>query len=160
MSSKALFVACITFLYAADGRAQHTRLMFMKNKNRIVYYEAGDVLTFIVKDHAYKISDQIGSFQGDSIIVFNHHLVDVRTITGVYLDKKNKVFYFMKYKYDKLLLFMGTGYLLLDVINTGEFDKKTLIISGSMIGAGLLAKLFISKRIKVTGKKKLRILNL
>lgn len=147
-------------LLAVSSFAQHPRLMFMKNKNRIVYYEPGNTLSFTIKGYEGKITDVMKSFQGDSIIIFDHHQVAVRDITGVYLDKKNKVFYFMKYKYGKLLLFMGTGYLLLDMINSGELDKKTLIISGSMITSGILAQLLISKRIKIKGKKKLRILNL
>ncbi len=133
----------------------------MKNKNKVVYYEAGDELTFTVAGHREKMKDQIKSFIGDSIIVFNQHTIDVRTIDGIYLDKKNKVWYFMKYKWSKLFLFAGTGYLLLDVVNRGELDEQTLLISGSLITAGVLAKLLISKRLKVRkGGKKLRILNL
>ena len=141
--------------------SQHTRLMFMKNKNKVVYYESGNELTFTINGHREKIKDQIKSFIGDSIIVFNQHSIDVREIDGVYLDKKNKVWYFFKYKWSKLFLFAGTGYLLLDVINRGELDEQTLLISGSLITAGILAKLLISKRLKVRkGGKKLRILNI
>ncbi|HEY5824635.1 MAG TPA: hypothetical protein VIT44_09725 [Cyclobacteriaceae bacterium] len=133
----------------------------MKNKNKVVYYESGDELTFTIAGHREKIKDQIKLFIGDSIIVFNQHNIDVRQIDGVYVDKKNKVWYFLKYKLSKLFLFAGTGYLLLDVINTGELSEQTLLISGSLITAGVLAKLLISKRIKVRkGGKKLRILNI
>lgn len=90
------------------------------------------MLTFTVFGNCDNIRDEIKSFIGDSIIVFNQHTIDVRTIDGVYLYKKNKVWYFMKYKWSKLFLFAGTGYLLLDVINTGEFDEKTLLISGDL----------------------------
>jgi hypothetical protein len=48
----------------------------------------------------------------------------------------------------------------LDVINTGELKKETLIVSGTVIGVGLLAKLLISNKIKIRGKTKLRILKL
>jgi hypothetical protein len=136
-------------LAATSAFSQHTRLMFMKNKNKVVYYEAGDVLTFTVKNNPERIEDQIKSFVGDSLIVFNQRTIDVRAIDGIYLDKKNKVWYFMRYKWSKLFLFAGTGYLLLDVINTGEFDEKTLLISGSLITAGVIAKLLISKRLKI-----------
>jgi len=158
--SRPIFLLLLLFT-ATSVFSQRTRLMFMKNKNKVVYYETGDELTFTITGHREKIKDQIKSFVGDSIIVFNQHNIDVREIDGVYLDKKNKVWYFFKYKWSKLFLFAGTGYLLLDVINTGEFDQKTMIISGSLITVGVLAKLLISKRLKVRkGGKKLRILNL
>lgn len=131
----------------------------MKNKNKVVYYRPGDELTFTTA--GLKIKDQIQSFIGDSLIVFHHHTVDVRKIDGVYLDKKNKVWYFFKYKWSKLFLFAGTGYLILETINSKELSKETLIISGSLITAGILAKLLISERLKIRKRgKKLRILNL
>jgi len=139
--------------------AQRIRLMFMKNKNKIVYYESEDELSFTIKGSRTKIKDRIRSFVGDSLIVFYHNTIDVRSIDGIYLDKKNKVWYFLKYKYDKLLFVSGAGLLLLELINTGHVDEKAILIGSSLMTAGILAKLLISKRLKIKGKK-LKILNL
>jgi hypothetical protein len=50
------------------------------------------------------------------------------------------------------------GYFLIDVINTGYVKKETLVVSGSLIAAGLLAKVLISDKIKIKGKRRLWIL--
>lgn len=63
----------------------------------------------------------------------------------------------MKYKYDKLLLIAGIGYPLIDLVNSGELDPTTLIIGGSLISAGLLARWFIKKTIKIRGNRQLII---
>ena len=76
----------------------------------------------------------------------------------MYVDKQTRTWYFLKYKYEKLLLFTGIGYLVVDGFNNKEFTKETLIISGSLIGAGLLARWLISKKIKIKGRRKLVIM--
>jgi hypothetical protein len=147
MTRFTLIFLFVLFFY--EGFSQHTRLMFMKNRNKIVYYEVGDKLEFTIKGHDQKIEDQIKSFTGDSLIVFNQRTIDVREINGIYLDKKNKVWYFFKYKWGRLFLFAGTGYLFLDLVNTGEPDTQTILISGSLITAGVLTQLLISKKLKI-----------
>jgi hypothetical protein len=132
-------------------------LLMFKSGKHIAYYKAGDVLSFRIKGDPSKMTDEIRGFQ-DSLIVFKHNKVDVREITNVYLDKKSRMWYFFKYKYEVLLPMLGGAYLVLDVLNTGEVNKETLIISGSLIGAGLLARVLISKRYKIGGKRMLRIL--
>src|SRR5258705_243743 len=52
------------------------------------------------------------------------------------------------------------GYLTLDLINNGEISRETLVISGTLIGVGLIGKLLIGNRIKIRGRTKLRILKL
>ena len=136
-----------------------TLLMFKKNKNKIVYYKMGDIISFRIKGDKKKITEPIRDF-GDSLLVFKYFNVNPKEITDMYVDHKTKAWYFLKYKYEKLCLIAGTGYLLLDVINTGELSEETLIVSGSLIAAGLLAKWLISKRIKIKGKRGLYILNL
>jgi hypothetical protein len=78
--------------------------------------------------------------------------------SAFYIDEKTR--WWLRYKIAQLSLIAGTGYLALDVINTGELKKETLIVSGTVIGVGLLAKLLISNKIKIRGKTKLRVLRL
>jgi hypothetical protein len=54
----------------------------------------------------------------------------------------------------------GTGYLLLDILNTGELNKETAIIGGAIIGTGLIAQILIGNKIKIRGRTRLRIVNL
>jgi hypothetical protein len=51
----------------------------------------------------------------------------------------------------------GAGYCLLELVNTGELTRETLIIGGSLIGAGFLLKTIIGERIRIKGKRKLVI---
>jgi hypothetical protein len=149
----------LLFLLASSHCSCQSLLMFKKNKNRIAYYKKGDVISFRIKGDKKKITEPIRGFE-DSLLVFKYFNLNPKEITHMYVDDKTKVWYFLKYKYEKLFLFAGTGYLILDVLNTGELSEETLIISGSLITAGLLAKWLISKRIKVKGKRGLYILNL
>jgi hypothetical protein len=47
--------------------------------------------------------------------------------------------------------------LTIDVLNTGELNEKTTMISGSLIAAGLLSRALISKTIKIKGRRRLMI---
>lgn len=133
------------------------KLLFMKNKHHEVVYEKGDVLSFRLRGDKVKHTAQIESIE-DSVIVFRYYQVQPEEITHLYLDKTNKVLWFMKYKYERLFFISGIGYLLLDTFNHGEPNENTLIVSGSLIGAGFLAHWLIGKRIPVHGKKKIVIL--
>jgi hypothetical protein len=119
-----------------------------------VYYRHGDDLSFYLKGKKSKIKDEIIGFE-DSVIIFKKHRAHVREIVALHIDHKTR--YWLRYKPAQLLLLGGTAYLLADVLNSGELDKSTLILSGSMIGAGLIAKLIITNKIKIRANTKLRI---
>jgi hypothetical protein len=53
----------------------------------------------------------------------------------------------------------GAGYLCVDMINGGAQIERVLISSGTLIGIGLLAKLFIRNKIKIKGRTRFVILN-
>lgn len=132
-------------------------LLFNKNWRKQVLYQTGDIISFRVAADSKKITDQIMGFE-DSLIVFRNYKVNPIEITHMYVDKKTRTWYFLKYKYEKLFLFVGIGYLLIDGINNQELSKETLVFSGSLIGAGLLARWLISKKIKIKGRRKLVIM--
>ncbi len=132
------------------------KLLFHKNRHQEVSYEIGDKISFRVKGSRDKITRQITRFQ-DSLILFRDYQVNPDSISHLYVDNKTKIWYIMRYKYEKLFLIAGIGYPLIDAINTGELDSTTLIIGGSLIGAGLLARWLIRDTIKIRGKRKLEI---
>lgn len=155
---KSSFLLAFLFFASMLSQAQ-TGLVFTKGPYREVMYTTGDIITFKIKTNPDKIRDQIIGFE-DQTIRFRNYTVHVSEITHMYLDKKTKNWWFLKYKYEKLLIFTGAGYFLLDWINTGEIKKETAVVSGSLIAAGLLAKVIISKWIKVGGKRKLAVVHL
>jgi hypothetical protein len=146
------------FISYTNCFSQRNLLMLQKkNKNKTVYYKAGDVISFKIIGNKFKTKGEIVELK-DSVIVFKGYEVPISKIACLYIDEKTK--WWLRYKIAQLSLIAGTGYLALDVINTGELKKETLIVSGTVIGVGLIAKLLISNKIKIRGKTKLRILKL
>lgn len=137
----------------------HSTLLMLqkKNKNKTVYYAVGETISFQIKGRKSKLTAEILDFK-DSLIVFKGYQVHVDEIKCLYIDEKTR--WWLRYKIAQLSLITGTGYLLVDVINTGELNKNTLAISGTIIGVGLIAKLLITNKIKIRGRTKLRILKL
>jgi hypothetical protein len=133
-------------------------LLFHKNRHRQALYKQGDVISFKLKNDKSKIAGQIRDFE-DSLIVFQGFKVNPNEITHLYVDSKTKVWYILRYKYEKIFLIAGVGYTLLELINQGEMDKETLIVSGSLISAGLLARWLISDKIKIKGRRRLLIID-
>jgi hypothetical protein len=166
---KILFLLVAAFLINTWSFSQHLNdrssilgqrsllMLEKKNKNKIVYYKTGELISFKVKGRKSKITGEIADFK-DSVIVFKGFEVHVADIKCLYIDEKTK--WWLRYKIAQLSFITGTGYLLLDVINTGQLNKNTLAVSGTVIGFGLLAKLLISNKIKIRGRTKLRILEL
>jgi hypothetical protein len=150
-----LFCVALSFI-CLDAYGQKS-LLFNKNWRKQALYKTGDVISFRVEADPRKITDRIMGFE-DSLIVFRNYKVNPKEITHMYVDKQTRTWYFLKYKYEKLFLFTGIGYLLVDGLNSREFSKETIIISGSLIGAGLLARWLISKKIKIKGRRKLVIM--
>jgi hypothetical protein len=65
----------------------------------------------------------------------------------------------MRYKWEKLFLFAGATYFVVDALNTHEVSEGTLILSGSLITAAILARLIIPRTIKIKGGRKLKIIH-
>jgi hypothetical protein len=154
--TKLLTLYFLLILWSFESLGQKS-LLFSKNWRKQAIYKTGDVISFQVTTDPRKISDQIMGFE-DSLIVFKNYKVNPNEITHMYVDKQTSTWYFLKYKYEKLFLFTGIGYLLIDGFNNKEFTKETLVISGTLIGAGLLARWLISKKIKIKGSRKLVIM--
>lgn len=141
-----------------QGRMPHTLLMLQKkNKNKSVYYEIGETISFQVKGNKSKVTGTITGFR-DRVIVFNGLEVHVDSICVMYIDEKTR--WWLRFKIAQLSFIAGGGYLALDAVNTGKLNDQTLAVSGSILGAGLIAKLLISNKIKIKGRTKLRILHL
>ncbi len=147
----------VLLLFVAANSFGQTRFLMLqkKNKNKNAYYKSGDVLSFKVRDRKSKITGEILDIQ-DSVLVFKGYEINVSDITHLYIDEKTK--WWLRYKVEQLSIILGAGYLLLELINTGELNRDVLIVSGTLIGVGLIAKLLIGNKIKIKGRTKLRII--
>jgi hypothetical protein len=137
---------------------QRAFLMLQKrNKNKNAYYEPGEEISFRVKGSKQKISGEILALK-DSAIVFNGFEIRVGEISSLYIDEKTK--WWLRFKIEQLGLIAGVAYLTLDFLNNGQISGETVVISGSLIGVGLMGRFLIGNRIKIRGRTKLQILSL
>lgn len=137
---------------------QGTLLMLQKkNKNKNAYYKPGDEISFRKNGSKSQITGEILDLK-DSVIVFQEFEARVDEISSLYIDEKTR--WWLRYKIEQIGLIAGVGYLALDFINNGEIIRETLVISGTLIGVGIIGKLLIGNRIKIKGRTKLRILKI
>jgi hypothetical protein len=134
------------------------KLLFHKNRYKEVFYQAGETISFNLKGDNSKIRAEIKGFDGD-LIVFQDFKVDPKDVTSIYVDAKTRTWFILRYKYQIVLPIIGFGYMLLDFINTGALSKETVVFGTTFIAAGLLAKILISKRIKIKGRRKLVVIH-
>ena len=137
---------------------QQTFLMLQKkNKNKNAYYKPGDEISFRLNGSKRKKTGVILELK-DNVIVFHGFEVRMNEISSLYIDEKTK--WWLRYKVEQVGLITGIGYLTLYLLNNGQVSSETLVISGSLIGVGLVGKLLIGNRIKIRGRTKLHILKL
>lgn len=132
------------------------KLLFHKNNYKEQFYQVGDVISFQLKNEKTKITGKILGFE-DSVIVFRGYKINPQKISAIYVDKKTKTWFALRYKYKYLLPEIGAGYLFLEWVNTGSLDDRDLRFGGSFIAAGVLARFLISDKIKIKGRRKIII---
>ncbi len=157
--TRSLTIVLLLLLTYTSGYGQASSfLMFEKSRNRRAFYYPGDEISLQLRGDRSKFTGRIQELQ-DSVILFEHYRVRVSDITHIYHDDKQN-WYPLRHKISPLLLIAGSGYLVLDIVNSREFDRGTLVLSGSLIGAGLLAKWFIPTKTRLRGKRRLNIVRL
>ncbi|MEO8471931.1 MAG: hypothetical protein ABI477_07045 [Chryseolinea sp.] len=157
MTMRLLVVLGLLCIYDL-ATCQENLLMLQKSRrHKNAYYEAGNVISFRIAGERDKTTSEIVRL-GDSTIVFNGFSIRVNKISHLYIDEKTK--WWLRFKIEELSLIGGAGFILLDVLNTGEVSKETAIIGGAIIGVGIIAKLLIGNKIKIRGRTRLRIVNL
>lgn len=133
------------------------KLLFHKNRHREAIYKAGDQISFRIKGNNIKYTETIIGFQ-DSLIVFENSKLDPAQISHLYADNKTRGWYFFRFKYQRLLPRIAILWTLTDILS-GRFRKETIVINGSLVGAGLLAKWQIGDRVKIRPAMKLLIVD-
>jgi len=152
-----LFTTAGLLIIAQTIVAQDNRLLFHYARYKEGIYSVGDVISFREKGSKEKITWQITDIT-DSTIVFGDRSIAPYKIGAMYVDAKSKIFFPFRFKYAYTLMAAGVAYLLIDAFNSKEFDRNTIIISASMVGAGIIARLLIKDYIKLKPGRKLVIL--
>ncbi|MGI4883615.1 MAG: hypothetical protein ACRYFR_01490 [Janthinobacterium lividum] len=133
-------------------------LYFKKNAHREAAYSTGDALTFELKGAKTKVSERIVGFE-DSLLVFASYKLNPNKINALYVDDKTKIWFILRYKYEKVFFLAGGIFLPIDIINTRKIEPQALAVSGALLSAGLLAKWLISKKLKIKGRRKLLVIS-
>lgn len=161
---KTCLLAGLLLVLSPACRGQHflfpkgeSLLYFRKNGHREAVYGVGDALSFTVKGSPDKFSERIRGFE-DSLLVFDTYKLNVKQISALYVDDKTKIWFILRYKYEKLFLLAGGLFFPLNTFNTREFQPKALAVSGALLGAGLLAHLLVSQKLRIKGKRRLLVL--
>jgi hypothetical protein len=149
-----LSAVAVTLCYTTFAQ---TFLLFHKNRYREAHYVVSDVITFRLRGERKKIKAEIIGFE-DSLIVFNGFKVYPKNITDLYVDPKTRIWYAVRFKYARLCFIAGAGYMLIDLANNGDLNESTVVIGSTLIGAGVIAQLLVSKRIKIKGRRRLEII--
>lgn len=142
------------FIYAKG----QSFLYFKKNGHREAVYAVGDKLTFELRTTRTKVTDRIIGFE-DSLLVFQTYKLRPNEIGALYVDDKTKIWFIFRYKYEKVFFLAGSLFLPISVINTGQVEPKALAVSGALLGAGLLARWLVSKKLRIKGKRKLLVIS-
>jgi hypothetical protein len=153
---KAFLVLLLLITVTTTGLSQNL-LLFHKNRYREQLYQAGDVITIRLKGHREKFSAMIREIE-DTVLVFKDYRVRPENISDIYVDDKTRRWFILRYKYARIFMIGGSGYILLNAVNDQEIKEETWILGGSLIGAGLIAQAVIGKRMKVKARRKLMIL--
>jgi hypothetical protein len=137
--------------------AQEKALLFHYSRHKEVIYHIGDVISFQRQGSKQKITWHISDIT-DSTIVSGDRSIAPTRIGALYVDAKTKMLRPIRYQYKYYLTAAGIGYFLIDWGNSKEIDSSTVIVSGALIGAGILSAILVKDYIKLKPGRKLVIL--
>jgi hypothetical protein len=132
-------------------------MLLKKNSNKNAYYSKGDVLSFQLGGEKLKRIGEIIDFS-DSTIFFRGYEINLSEIKCLYIDDKTK--WWLRFKIAQLSLLSGSTYFLVDLLNSGQINQATVMVSATLISVGLVSRLIIGNKIRIRGKTKLRIIRI
>jgi hypothetical protein len=144
-------------LVVQGATAQDNRLLFHYSRYKEVIYNVGDVISFRTKGSEEKVTWRITEITDTTIMSGERSLAPYK-IGAMYVDQKTKIFFPFRFKYMPILIGGGVAYFLIDSFNSKEINRSAVIVSTSMVGAGLIAGLLIKPYIKLKPGRKLVIL--
>jgi hypothetical protein len=147
----------IPFVLCLNSSAQ--RLAFRKNLHRAVYYYVGDVISYRIKGDDVKYTDRIAGFEDSVIVLQDFYKLHPAEISYLYVDGKTGAWFGIRYRCQQLFMRAGLMILGLDVINSRQLKKETLVFSGELVLASLIIKAITPKKFKIAGKRRLFITN-
>lgn len=150
--STLLFVAI-----AGTGFAQNQKLLFKYSRHKHAIYLPGDQISFRIKGSDDKVTWQLADIT-DSMIASVYDTISPSAISHIYIDEKTKIFFPFRYKMAGTLVAAGVGYFLIDWVNSREIDKSTVLVSSSLVAAGVAYHFLVKKYIRLTHRRKLVIL--
>ena len=158
---KRLLLILVLFIMAVAAFPQKTLLIEKMGRSTRYFYHTGDYLKLRVSKQDTLLKGKLWSIRDSVISVEELRPFDVRLneIGSVY-----KRFYFPK-KMGKYLVFGSAGIFTIIVINhllnnEPVFSPDSFIISGSMLGGGLICLSLSQKRCKIGYRWKIKVLDI
>ncbi len=145
-------------MLACHSSYSQNYFLFNKKSYRQAIYRVGDQVAFRLKGSRKKVSGKITSINDSILVLESSVFIKPASISEIYVDKKIRNWFVIRYKYALVLPMVGATYILADAVNTGEFDPKTLKIGSAFIVAGVLFKILMPRTIKIWGKRKVAII--
>ncbi len=149
-------VTIIIFLLSYGSIVAQSSLILKKRNKVIAIFKEGDRLRFQLTGERFYYNHMITGFAFDKVR-FNYFDLRLEEIGILHVKNPKKNIANVIYR---LGIQGGVFFLLIDqlnqvVINGDDFgpSDQTYLISGSMIAAGLLARLFVKKKFKTDGTK-------
>lgn len=155
-----IFVLVFFFLPFLSRSQSNILLLEKQGRFKNIKYRLGDEISLRVQPGNRKLSGQIHYINDSSILVDFIHEVNIEDVTWVY----SKRFFFNLMS--PILLIAGGGYFILDGLNRAinheypVITKNTLLVSGSLIGVGLVFRPLGTKRHKIGGPWRLTVLDM
>lgn len=150
---------CILCLICFSSNAAAQRTIMVKKFNGMTRYsyQTGDNISVRTFKNQ-RLTGIIWYFTDSTLAIGEHYVIrweDIKSVRReVYAPKL----------FSKLLLILGAGYLTLDAANNlinnqQMFNTNTLIVSGAMIGAGLVLIPLSHKNLKIGDKWRIYLLD-
>lgn len=150
------FLLSIVFVFAVIHLAYPQPFLILKKEGtfRRSIYQAGDVLSFKLKNDKQRKNLVIKEMYGDTIL-FAAGPVTVDEIATVYI--KNDYRNWNPSTYSFFFIIAGTGYVGLGAINDGKVEQGAWLTSAALVSSGILISLLKRKKVNIRNKIKLKI---
>ena len=149
---KIFLISLFYFLGISNVSSQNIFLLEKPGKIKNYKYYVGDEIIIELKKDSL-IQGKISNIEDFVLIINNFYKVNIKDISAVYRKRYGFT------KLYELFLKAGIPYFIIVSINrtiNNEYpvvDKSTIIISGSLIIAGIISKLLIKKKYEIDNKK-------
>ncbi len=159
------FLGLLLLMVSTNLMAQNVLMLEKTGTNKKAIYKSGEEIKYKLKGEDHFRQDYIVSIK-DSSIVFHYNKFNLEEIAEIDIRKKNFININLK-SIGTMMQIAGASYIVIDQFNKTvvrdqqwEFDQDVWITGAVIFAAGTVVKFLHTKKFKVGGRYKLRIINI